>query len=87
MAGTVSNDMTLDLSAEARAQFRMAAANSARTGTTDGPALDALRMSGLRAAAAPQCYGGAGGDGAVINRVVAISATTRLITAPSPPAR
>ncbi|WP_233865925.1 acyl-CoA dehydrogenase family protein [Streptomyces sp. ST2-7A] len=67
--------MTSTLSPEVRAQFREAAASSAHTATVDRAALVSLRESGLLATAVPERFGGAGGDGAAINRVVTEIAT------------
>lgn len=52
-----------------------AAERGAATGEPDPAALTALRASGLLGTAVPSAYGGAGGDGADINRVVAEVAT------------
>lgn len=58
-----------------------AAQRSAVTGEPDDAALAALRASGLLGTAVPVAYGGAGGDAADINRVVAEVATVDPSTA------
>ncbi|WP_338054074.1 acyl-CoA dehydrogenase family protein [Streptomyces spiramenti] len=71
MAAPTGTYVSSALTAETRAQLRESAAQCARSATTDPAALTALRRSGVLATAVPHRYGGQGGDGAEVNRVVA----------------
>ncbi|MFF4508427.1 acyl-CoA dehydrogenase family protein [Streptomyces sp. NPDC001401] len=55
--------------------LRESDARAAVTGRPDTAVLSKLRASGLLATAVPEAYGGAGGDAAAVNRVVAQAAT------------
>ncbi|MCB5165700.1 acyl-CoA dehydrogenase family protein [Streptomyces bambusae] len=70
MPGTVNGSLTSTLTPALRARLAEAAAESARTGRPDREVLGLLRQSGLLATAVPREHGGAGGDGAQVNRVV-----------------
>ncbi|MFE5736714.1 acyl-CoA dehydrogenase family protein [Streptomyces celluloflavus] len=63
------------LTPDLRAKLRESAERTARSGEPDHEALTDFRKSGLPATAVPAGYGGAGGDGREINRVVEELAT------------
>ncbi|MER5571375.1 acyl-CoA dehydrogenase family protein [Streptomyces goshikiensis] len=63
--------MKPQLGPELAARLRESAEKSAAAGEPDREVLAALRASGLLATAVPRAHGGAGGDGAEVNRVVA----------------
>ncbi|MGW0753279.1 acyl-CoA dehydrogenase family protein [Streptomyces sp. NPDC002587] len=62
--------MKPELGPELATRLRESAEKAAAAGEPDREALSVLRASGLLATAVPRAHGGAGGDGAEVNRVV-----------------
>lgn len=62
--------MTGEISSDLRETLRRSVETTAMTGKPDREALEALRHSGLLAAAVPREYGGMGGGAAEVNRIV-----------------